>query len=1128
MQDIINSIKERKKIVIIVLLIVLISLITLKFINTINKSFALSNSSFIETKEIAINDKAKISFTNDTNYIYYNVLVSNKIEGENFYLESDAILTKLWNDYKNIKIKLEKSTDNKTFTNITEKELTINEKINLLSEEMIKEGINYFRISFTADNEKIEIDKRNIDINLDVKANTVFDYDFTEKSQEFIAPATGEYRVELWGAAGNYYPTNMKNEVGNGAYTAGTITLNENEKLYVYTGKNATDEGNFHTASFNAGSTAYGRDVAKEGYGHNSSSGGGATDVRLVSGEWNNINSLRSRIMVAAGGGGTHYYRAVDDYYAIKGEGGAGGGLIGYRGYQSLIKTTSTINYIFTEYDGTKSVITKLNQQFAFTGGGSQTAGGKNNPCNHPRCSSISSGKSGSFGVGGSGAGTAGGGGGAGGYYGGGGGGQAFPDDSDSGMCHSSAAGGSSYISGHTGSIAITSATNTSPKQGCTESGTTPANYAGTTDKNCSIHYSGKTFTDTVMIDGEGYNWTNVRKTKTTMPKYPTGTYTSGNSGSGAAKITGLSLSSESKLTKTGKILVITNYVDEEGKKLVETVQIGKDKGETYTTKEKTILNYELIKTPENVTGTVGEKDIIVNYVYRKQGIVQYKSDDCGEITGKTLERITYGKTPTGTIDEPQEGYEILNWTADKEVTLKDETTKAEGAALTLEEIKNVVVNSNITFTAHHEIKTYKVNYKSDENGRITGQIYEQITHEKNPTGTQEKANEGYHIKNWTSVVDLTLNDKTTIPKGTPITEEQIKEIIVTKDITLTVTHEKNKYKVEYKSDENGKITGKQKEEVEHGNNVTGTEEEANEGYCNATGWTANKDVVLINNELIEHGSIITNEQLQKIKVTTDLILTVIHERCYGNITILKLDKESEKPVEQVEFKLYTEEDKEAIDINGNTIVPVTTGKNGIATFENVMYGTYKIKETKANSWYKTLKEEIEFKLNEKTDALNIENTRTSIVVTNVPIKITLEKQDQETKTKLDEAEFEIRNEKGKIFTICESTNEEQIIYIPNGKYSLKEIKAPERYEKLKKDLEFEIDTDGEIKIKANKMYELDKEGKIIIYNKEKEEYIEVPKTDTYKNASKIIIGLILLVIGLLLIMIKKIKATNM
>lgn len=91
--------------------------------------------------------------------------------------------------------------------------------------------------------------------------------------------------------------------------------------------------------------------------------------------------------------------------------------------------------------------------------------------------------------------------------------------------------GGSSYISGYTGCVAITSQTNITPKTGC---------QTGTTDNNCSVHYSNKKFTNTIMIDGSGYLWTNEKQTKTQMPK-PDGTKYNlgeGNQGSGHAKIT--------------------------------------------------------------------------------------------------------------------------------------------------------------------------------------------------------------------------------------------------------------------------------------------------------------------------------------------------------------------------------------------------------------------------------------------------------------------------------------------------------------------------------------------------------------------------------------------------------------
>lgn len=127
-------------------------------------------------------------------------------------------------------------------------------------------------------------------------------------------------------------------------------------------------------------------------------------------------------------------------------------------------------------------------------------------------------GQSGTFGIGGSRGTMAGGGGG--GYY--GGGGSAHIDASG---------GGSSYISGHTGCVAITSSG--TPKSGCDTE---------TTDNSCSIHYSDKVLIDTLMIDGSGYTWTNEKAATAgtnLMPNPRGGNYASGgNTGDGYAKIT--------------------------------------------------------------------------------------------------------------------------------------------------------------------------------------------------------------------------------------------------------------------------------------------------------------------------------------------------------------------------------------------------------------------------------------------------------------------------------------------------------------------------------------------------------------------------------------------------------------
>lgn len=279
----------------------------------------------------------------------------------------------------------------------------------------------------------------------DYTDNKLLTYEYTGSGYHtFMAMKTGKYRVELWGAHGGGATTGK-----DGGYTSGVIKLLQNEKLYIYVGGNTQGT---NCTSYNGGQGTSG------GY-----CGGGASDVRLVPGDWDNIDSLVSRIMVAAGGGtGT--------------TSGAAGGIVGYSGSAST--------------GGTQ------------LGGGAGSNGFTN----------------GSFGLGGTGCG------GGGGYYGGGG-----------ALCNAGGAGGSSYISGHTGSVAIISASLRTPKTGC---------LSGSTSTTCSLHYSNKKFTSTVMIDGNGYKWTNVRGNKSGMPSHVYGRYFelgTGNPGNGFARITYLS-----------------------------------------------------------------------------------------------------------------------------------------------------------------------------------------------------------------------------------------------------------------------------------------------------------------------------------------------------------------------------------------------------------------------------------------------------------------------------------------------------------------------------------------------------------------------------------------------------------
>ncbi len=257
---------------------------------------------------------------------------------------------------------------------------------------------------------------------------------------------------------------------GYGGYTSGNAQLSVGTNYYACVGQAGSSSGT--SATWNGGGPCGGdRDT--------DASGGGATDIRLVLANatnltvWKGDQSLRSRIMVAAGGGGEDDNTTSASF---------AGGLQGYYGNQG----SSNAN-VPDQFKG--GLITGYNDYSGSFGYSNTTA-----------TTDIS--------------------GGGGGYWGGGGG--------DRGT-H----GGSSYISGHAGCVAVTSASSTSPKGGSSASPLT-------VDR--ATHYSGLAFDPTVMIDGAGYQWTTSKGSLKAMPNPTTASsnYSSGvgHSGNGYARIT--------------------------------------------------------------------------------------------------------------------------------------------------------------------------------------------------------------------------------------------------------------------------------------------------------------------------------------------------------------------------------------------------------------------------------------------------------------------------------------------------------------------------------------------------------------------------------------------------------------
>ena len=136
-------------------------------------------------------------------------------------------------------------------------------------------------------------------------------------SVQSLTLLAGTYSINSWGGDG-YTQTAGYN--GKGGFASGILTLPSTQTVYIYVGGLGTYPAGGVSANvwtFNGGGVGY--PAANAAYGN----GGGASDVRLTGGLWDNLASLSSRVIVAGGGGAGRNSSYI---------GGNGGGLTGGTG----------------------------------------------------------------------------------------------------------------------------------------------------------------------------------------------------------------------------------------------------------------------------------------------------------------------------------------------------------------------------------------------------------------------------------------------------------------------------------------------------------------------------------------------------------------------------------------------------------------------------------------------------------------------------------------------------------------------------------------------------------------------------------------------------------------------------
>lgn len=172
---------------------------------------------------------------------------------------------------------------------------------------------------------------------------------------------------------------------------------------------------------------------------------------------------------------------------------------------------------------------------------------------------------------------------------------------------------------------------------------------------------------------------------------------------------------------------------------------------------------------------------------------------------------------------------------------------------------------------------------------------------------------------------------------------------------------------------------------------------------------------------------------------------TIYNEKIVGQLRLIKIGKDGEKPLEGAEFEIY--------DKNKNVVGKLVTDKDGKAISEELGKGTYTYKETKAPYGYELDTKEYTFTIETQNQILE-----QSLVNERIYGKLKITKVDENDRA-IAGVKFKIFDENNKEVTTV-TTDENGIAIVENltvGKYKYKEVDTPYLYVLDESEYEFEI-----------------------------------------------------------------------
>ncbi len=167
-------------------------------------------------------------------------------------------------------------------------------------------------------------------INFNYAGDIVFNFGYTGGEQTFVAPVSGTYKLETWGAQGgsSIMNGNLLELGGSGGFASGFAIFSKSSIVYINVGGTGSTavKGQDTAGGYNGGGSGTWDNNISEintNQSETGGGGGGATHIATKSGLLNSLENYKNSIYIVSGGGGAGNFSQ---------HGGSGGGIAGMQG----------------------------------------------------------------------------------------------------------------------------------------------------------------------------------------------------------------------------------------------------------------------------------------------------------------------------------------------------------------------------------------------------------------------------------------------------------------------------------------------------------------------------------------------------------------------------------------------------------------------------------------------------------------------------------------------------------------------------------------------------------------------------------------------------------------------------